>query len=129
MQSVKTLRELCDGSARLGACPSPTLPRRLGGVSLSDDRAGLGGKSKDGGDSSSGAGSGSSSGGSGSGGQSGARSGSEDALVPSGPERKHHKVFVVELSRKPLFPGIYTPVMINKNEALVKEILEVKKQG
>ncbi|GLC44772.1 hypothetical protein PLESTB_001216500 [Pleodorina starrii] len=85
-------------------------------------RAGLGGKAKDG---STGSGSGADS----TNGSSGAKGSPEDALVPSGPERKHHKVFVVELSRKPLFPGIYTPVMINKNEALVKEIMEVKKQG
>lgn len=89
------------------------------------NRAGLGGKPKDSADAgsrpknSSGDGSGS----------AGSGSSTGDALVPSGPERKHHKVFVVELSRKPLFPGIYTPVIINKNEALVKEILEVKRQG
>lgn len=35
---------------------------------------------------------------------------------------------MVELGRKPLFPGIYTPVMI-KNEKLIKEIMEIKKQG
>lgn len=38
------------------------------------------------------------------------------------------QVFVVELTRKPLFPGIYTPVMV-KNERLLKEIAETKKQG
>lgn len=54
---------------------------------------------------------------------------SSNALVLSGPEKKHHKVFVVELSRKPLFPGIYTPVMVSKNEKLIKEITEAKKQG
>ncbi|GAX85453.1 hypothetical protein CEUSTIGMA_g12869.t1 [Chlamydomonas eustigma] len=54
---------------------------------------------------------------------------SENALVVSSPERKHHKVYVVELSRKPLFPGIYTPVMVNKNEKLIKEIMDTKKQG
>ena len=88
---------------------------------------------------------------------------SGNALVLSGPERRHHKVrresrnhggdgevetkqnwkqsgiedayryglqvYVVELSRKPLFPGIYTPVMVSKNEKLIKEILETKKQG
>jgi len=53
----------------------------------------------------------------------------DGALVVSGPERKHHKVFVVELGRKPLFPGIYTPVMVTKNERLIKEIMETKKQG
>jgi Lon-like ATP-dependent protease len=41
----------------------------------------------------------------------------------------HSQVFVVELSRKPLFPGIYTPVMVTKNEKLIKEIMETKKQG
>jgi hypothetical protein len=94
----------------------------------------LGGKSKDGGD---GGGEQSGAAGSSSNGSSAPASGSsssgrlkpEDALVPSGPERKHHKVFVVELSRKPLFPGIYTPLLVNKNEALVKEIMELKKQG
>ena len=39
------------------------------------------------------------------------------------------QVYVVELTRKPLFPGIYTPVLINKNEKLIKEIMETKKQG
>lgn len=39
------------------------------------------------------------------------------------------QVYVVELSRKPLFPGIYAPVMVNKNEALIKEIMETKRQG
>ncbi|KXZ44915.1 hypothetical protein GPECTOR_61g868 [Gonium pectorale] len=93
--------------------------------------AGLGNKPKDAGSEGSAAAGGSSSGSSGSNnGGSGASSASpEGALVPSGPERRHHKVFVVELSRKPLFPGIYTPVIISKNEALVKEIMEVKKQG
>ncbi|KAJ9508111.1 hypothetical protein QJQ45_021406, partial [Haematococcus lacustris] len=38
-------------------------------------------------------------------------------------------VFVVELTRKPLFPGIYTPVTISKNEKLIKEIMDTKKQG
>ena len=52
-----------------------------------------------------------------------------NALVLSGPERKHHKVYVVELTRKPLFPGIYTPVMITKNEPLIKEIMDTKRQG
>lgn len=36
---------------------------------------------------------------------------------------------MVELTRKPLFPGIYTPVMVTKNERLIKEIMETKKQG
>ena len=54
---------------------------------------------------------------------------SSNALVLSGPEKRHHKVFAVELSRKPLFPGIYTPVMVTKNEKLIKEITEAKKQG
>lgn len=39
------------------------------------------------------------------------------------------QVYVVELTRKPLFPGIYTPVMVTKNERLIKEIMETKKQG
>lgn len=85
-----------------------------------------------------------------------------NALVLSGPEKKHHKVrsskrrngglcvgighsaqllhhtilarvclqvYVVELTRKPLFPGIYTPVMVSKNEVLIKEIMETKRQG
>ena len=39
------------------------------------------------------------------------------------------QVYVVELTRKPLFPGIYTPVTISKNEKLIKEITEAKKQG
>ncbi|GFR50901.1 hypothetical protein Agub_g13195 [Astrephomene gubernaculifera] len=90
-------------------------------------RAGLGNKHKEPADSDSSGAAGSS--GSNSNGRSGADASADDALVPSGPERKHHKVFVVELSRKPLFPGIYTPVIISKNEALVKEILEVKRQG
>jgi Lon-like ATP-dependent protease len=38
-------------------------------------------------------------------------------------------VLVVELSRKPLFPGIYTPVLVLKNEKLVKEVMEAKKHG
>ncbi|GIL92222.1 hypothetical protein Vretimale_18475 [Volvox reticuliferus] len=91
-------------------------------------RAGIGSKQKESADAASGANS-DNGGSSSSGSSNGSKGSTEDALVPSGPERKHHKVFVVELSRKPLFPGIYTPVMINKNEALVKEIMEVKKQG
>lgn len=39
------------------------------------------------------------------------------------------QVFVVELSRKPLFPGIYTPVVVQKNERLIKEVTEAKRQG
>ncbi|PNH10234.1 Lon protease, mitochondrial [Tetrabaena socialis] len=88
-------------------------------------------KDADGASSSSSKGDGSASGGSGRGGSK-ASEGDErpsNSLVPSGPERRHHKVFVVELARKPLFPGIYTPVMIKKNEALLKEIMEVKRQG
>lgn len=38
-------------------------------------------------------------------------------------------MFVVELSRKPLFPGIYTPVLVLKNERLIKEVMEAKKAG
>ncbi|PNW82498.1 hypothetical protein CHLRE_06g281350v5 [Chlamydomonas reinhardtii] len=100
--------------------------REEGGLLNKIWRAGLGQKPKDSSSSSSSAAGGSSSSSSSSR-SSGASSG--DALVPSGPERRHHKVFVVELSRKPLFPGIYTPVIISKNEALVKEIMDVKKQG
>eukprot|EP00879_Flechtneria_rotunda_P013415 GHRR01014005.1.p1 GENE.GHRR01014005.1~~GHRR01014005.1.p1 ORF type:complete len:539 (+),score=198.08 GHRR01014005.1:193-1809(+) len=54
----------------------------------------------------------------------------ESSLVPPGQlDHKHRKVFVVELSRKPLFPGTYTPVMVLKNEKLIKEVLDAKKQG
>lgn len=38
-------------------------------------------------------------------------------------------MYVVELTRKPLFPGIFTPVLISKNEKLIKEIMDTKKQG
>jgi Lon-like ATP-dependent protease len=38
-------------------------------------------------------------------------------------------VFVVELGRKPLFPGIYTPVLVLKNERLIREVTEAKKNG
>ncbi len=34
---------------------------------------------------------------------------------------------MVELTRKPLFPGIYTPVLVLKNEKLIKEVMEAKK--
>eukprot|EP00878_Enallax_costatus_P038130 GHUV01043289.1.p1 GENE.GHUV01043289.1~~GHUV01043289.1.p1 ORF type:complete len:305 (+),score=59.91 GHUV01043289.1:230-1144(+) len=50
-------------------------------------------------------------------------------MVPGSPEHKHRKMFVVELQRKPLFPGIYTPVLVLKNEALIKEVMEAKKHG
>ncbi|KAI8475159.1 MAG: Lon protease C-terminal proteolytic domain-containing protein [Monoraphidium minutum] len=59
----------------------------------------------------------------------GAGGAAEGVLVPSSPELKHRKVFVVELSRKPLFPGIYTPVLVLKNEKLIKEVMEAKKHG
>jgi hypothetical protein len=36
---------------------------------------------------------------------------------------------VVELNRKPLFPGIYAPVMVQKSEKLLKEIEEMRRQG
>jgi hypothetical protein len=39
-------------------------------------------------------------------------SSSATALVAQNPEQKHRKVLVVELARKPLFPGIYTPVLV-----------------
>jgi Lon-like ATP-dependent protease len=39
------------------------------------------------------------------------------------------QLYVVELGRKPLFPGIYTPVMIQKNERLLKEIADMRRQG
>ncbi|KAG2447753.1 hypothetical protein HYH02_007211 [Chlamydomonas schloesseri] len=103
--------------------------REEGGLLNKIWRAGLGQKPKDSSSSSSSS-SGSGNSASSSSGSSNSRNASSgDALVPSGPERRHHKVFVVELSRKPLFPGIYTPVIISKNEALVKEIMDVKKQG
>ena len=39
------------------------------------------------------------------------------------------QMFVVELSRKPLFPGIYTPVLVHNNEKLIKEVQEQRRQG
>lgn len=50
------------------------------------------------------------------------------ALVPSGPEKRFHKVFVVELGRKPLFPGVYTAASI-KDPKLIKELIEAKRTG
>ena len=49
--------------------------------------------------------------------------------MPNAPELKHRKVFVVELTRKPLFPGIYTPLLVTKNERLIREIMDAKKHG
>lgn len=46
-----------------------------------------------------------------------------------GPPAMPPQVFVVELARKPLFPGIYTPVMVSGSEALIREITEARKQG
>ncbi|KAG2430217.1 hypothetical protein HXX76_010316 [Chlamydomonas incerta] len=103
--------------------------REEGGLLNKIWRAGLGQKPKDSSSGSSNSSSSAAGGSSGSSSSSSSGASSGDALVPSGPERRHHKVFVVELSRKPLFPGIYTPVIISKNEALVKEIMDVKKQG
>lgn len=59
--------------------------------------------------------------------QSGGGAGSERALPQCPPHPL--QVFVVELSRKPLFPGIYTPVLVLKNERLIKEVMEAKKHG
>jgi Lon-like ATP-dependent protease len=39
------------------------------------------------------------------------------------------QMFVVELSRKPLFPGIYTPVLVHNNEKLIKEVQEQRRAG
>ncbi|KAF6254413.1 Lon protease C-terminal proteolytic domain-containing protein [Scenedesmus sp. NREL 46B-D3] len=50
-------------------------------------------------------------------------------LMPNSPEHKHRKMFVVELSRKPLFPGIYTPVLVHNNEKLIKEVQEQRRAG
>ncbi|KAF8065961.1 lon protease [Scenedesmus sp. PABB004] len=50
-------------------------------------------------------------------------------LVPHSPEHKHRKMFVVELGRKPLFPGIYTPVLVLKNERLIREVMDARKAG
>mmetsp|Transcript_22464 Transcript_22464/g.62033 ORF Transcript_22464/g.62033 Transcript_22464/m.62033 type:complete len:1027 (-) Transcript_22464:288-3368(-) len=61
------------------------------------------------------------------GGDGNSREGS--ALIKAPPERRHHKLLVVELNRKPLFPGIYAPVMVNNNAKLIKEILDAKKAG
>lgn len=38
------------------------------------------------------------------------------------------QLYAVTLHRKPLFPGIYTPVTIKNNAKLIREIME-KKQG
>ncbi|WIA37624.1 hypothetical protein OEZ86_014525 [Tetradesmus obliquus] len=63
---------------------------------------------------------------------SGSDGGKDEAagmLMPNSPEHKHRKMFVVELSRKPLFPGIYTPVLVHNNEKLIKEVQEQRRQG
>jgi Lon-like ATP-dependent protease len=39
------------------------------------------------------------------------------------------QLYVVKLHRKPLFPGIYTPVTITNNERLIREIREKKAGG
>lgn len=38
------------------------------------------------------------------------------------------QLYAVQLHRKPLFPGIYTPVTIKNNAKLIREIMD-KKQG
>uniref|UniRef100_A0A383VUK5 Lon protease homolog n=1 Tax=Tetradesmus obliquus TaxID=3088 RepID=A0A383VUK5_TETOB len=63
---------------------------------------------------------------------SGSDGGKDEAagmLMPNSPEHKHRKMFVVELSRKPLFPGIYTPVLVHNNAQLIKEVQEQRRQG
>ncbi len=39
------------------------------------------------------------------------------------------QLYVVKLHRKPLFPGIYTPVTITNNAGLIKEISDRKRAG
>lgn len=39
------------------------------------------------------------------------------------------QLYVVKLQRKPLFPGIYTPVTVTNNAKLIKEIMERKQSG
>jgi Lon-like ATP-dependent protease len=39
------------------------------------------------------------------------------------------QLYVVKLNRKPLFPGIYTPVTITNNAGLIKEISDKKRSG
>lgn len=42
---------------------------------------------------------------------------------------QQQQLFVVKLHRKPLFPGIYTPVTITNNARLIKDISEKKRSG
>ncbi|MEW5297109.1 MAG: hypothetical protein WDW38_005920 [Sanguina aurantia] len=52
-----------------------------------------------------------------------------DALVVSDPEKKHLKVHILELNNKPLFPGIYMPIQLHRNDKLVKVIADIKRSG
>eukprot|EP00882_Tetradesmus_deserticola_P008664 GHRQ01009135.1.p1 GENE.GHRQ01009135.1~~GHRQ01009135.1.p1 ORF type:complete len:137 (+),score=45.01 GHRQ01009135.1:260-670(+) len=63
------------------------------------------------------------------GGRDGGKDEAAGMLMPNSPEHKHRKMFVVELSRKPLFPGIYTPVLVHNNEALIREVQEQRRAG
>ncbi|CAI5974498.1 unnamed protein product [Closterium sp. NIES-64] len=53
----------------------------------------------------------------------------ETSIVPAGPRPEHYpKVLAIPLTRRPLFPGFYVPVIV-KNPKLVAALQELKAQG
>jgi ATP-dependent Lon protease len=50
------------------------------------------------------------------------------ALVPSSPEARVRQVLAVPLPRRPLFPGVLTPVTVD-NPRLVERLLDLKRDG
>ncbi|CAI5511722.1 unnamed protein product [Closterium sp. Naga37s-1] len=53
----------------------------------------------------------------------------ETSIVPAGPRPEHYpKVLAIPLTRRPLFPGFYVPVIV-KNPKLVAALQQLKAQG
>ncbi|CAI5962323.1 unnamed protein product [Closterium sp. NIES-65] len=53
----------------------------------------------------------------------------ETSIVPAGPRPEHYpKVLAIPLTRRPLFPGFYVPVIV-KNPKLVAALQELKARG
>eukprot|EP00890_Picochlorum_soloecismus_P006709 jgi/Picsp_1/863/NSC_04351-R1_protein len=49
-------------------------------------------------------------------------------LVPNSPEARYREVLSIPVARRPLFPGVIMPVMVQDNR-VIKELIDIRKQG
>jgi hypothetical protein len=49
-------------------------------------------------------------------------------LVPNSPEARYREVLSIPVVRRPLFPGVIMPVMVQDNR-VIKELIDIRKQG